>query len=96
LSLNYLSLVDVDVRQGATALRELLRLYANDRDAAVARQIEGVQSVSVTPQTRRLPTPGPIVFGRALEITVTMDEAAFEGTGSSCLVRYWNTSLPNT
>ena len=31
--------------------------------------------------TRRLPAPGPITFGRGLEITLTSDESAFEGTG---------------
>ncbi len=37
--------------------------------------------MSSTPVTRRLPAPGPITFGRGLEVTVTFDEAAFEGTG---------------
>ena len=31
--------------------------------------------------TRRLPIPGPISFGRGLEITVTLDETAFEAGG---------------
>lgn len=81
LSLNYLSLADNDERQGAAALRELLRLYANDREPAIQKQIEGVRSIHAEPQTRRLPVPGPLVFGRALEISVTFDESAYEGTG---------------
>jgi type VI secretion system protein ImpG len=32
-----------------------------------------------------MPTPGPITFGRGLEITVTMDDGAFEGAGAFVL-----------
>jgi type VI secretion system protein ImpG len=31
--------------------------------------------------TRRLPLPGPISFGRGLEITLVLEEAAFEAGG---------------
>ncbi|MGE0384766.1 MAG: type VI secretion system baseplate subunit TssF [Gammaproteobacteria bacterium] len=81
LSLNYLSLVDSDGRQGASALRDLLALYGDGSDPIVRKQIEGVRSITSRPINRRLPSPGPITFGRGLEITVTMEEAAFEGTG---------------
>ncbi|MDF2640769.1 MAG: hypothetical protein K0R45_41 [Pseudomonas sp.] len=79
LSLNYLSLSEQG--QGAAALRELLRLYGDDQDAALQLQIEGLRNVSSKPCTRRLPMPGPIVFGRGLEITLEFDENAFRGTG---------------
>ncbi|WP_434678929.1 type VI secretion system baseplate subunit TssF [Pseudomonas sp. R1-18] len=79
LSLNYLSLSEQG--QGAAALRELLRLYGDDHDAALQLQIEGLLEVSSKPCTRRLPMPGPIVFGRGLEITLKFDENAFRGTG---------------
>ena len=79
LSLNYLSLSEQG--QGAAALRELLRLYGDSNDAALQLQIEGLHDVSSKPCTRRLPMPGPIVFGRGLEITLTFDENAFRGTG---------------
>lgn len=81
LTLNYLSLVDNDERQGAAALRDLLLLYGDGNEAVVRRQIEGVRNVASKPITRRIPTAGPITFGRGLEVTVTFDEAAFEGTG---------------
>jgi len=81
LTLNYLSLVDSDERQGAAALRDLLKLYGDAGDAPVRKQIEGVKHVASQTITRRIPTPGPITFGRGLEIKVTCDEAAFEGTG---------------
>ncbi|MFG9116453.1 type VI secretion system baseplate subunit TssF, partial [Pseudomonas aeruginosa] len=79
LSLNYLSLAERG--QGAAALRELLRLYGDSGDPALQLQIEGLREVSSKPCTRRLPMPGPIVFGRGLEITLDFDENAFRGTG---------------
>lgn len=81
LSLNYLSLIDTDERQGAASLRDLLTLYSGLADAPVRRQIEGVRSVTSQPVTRRMPTPGPVTFGRGLQIAVTLDESAFEGIG---------------
>jgi len=81
LSLNYLSLVDAPSGDGAAALREILRLYTDAGDRQMARQIEGVLSVQSKPIIRRVRTPGPITFARGLEITVTFDESAFEGTG---------------
>jgi len=81
LSLNYLSLIDSNEEDGAAALRELLFLYADEADASTERQIEGVKSIKSAPITRRLPTSGPISFGRGLEISVTCEDEAFEGTG---------------
>jgi type VI secretion system protein ImpG len=85
LSLNYLSLVDATGPQGATALRDLLELYATTTDVSARRQIEGIRSVGVRRVVRRLPSKGPIAFGRGLEITVDVDEMAFEG-GSAFLL----------
>jgi type VI secretion system protein ImpG len=81
LSLNYLSLVDNDEPSGAAALRELLSLYADEKDPASVKQVEGVKSISSRPVNGRIPTSGPITYGRGVEITVTCDEHAFEGTG---------------
>lgn len=85
LTLNYLSLVDNDERQGAVALRDLLKLYGDAEEPSIRKQIEGVRSIASRPITRRIPTSGPITFGRGLEITVTCDEAGFEGTGAFLL-----------
>jgi type VI secretion system protein ImpG len=81
LSLNYLSLVERSTEDGAQMLRDLLVLYADPGDAAVSRQIEGVRSVSYRPVVKRIPTPGPMCYGRGLEISLTLDDAAFEGAG---------------
>lgn len=84
LSLNYLTLLDTTEREGAAALREMLELYAVNADAGIKKQIEGVRSVRVKRLVRRLPMPGPISFGRGLEITFELDELAFQG-GSAFL-----------
>jgi type VI secretion system protein ImpG len=81
LSLNYLSLIERAPGSGAEMLRDMLALYADPNDVAALRQVEGVRAVSYAPVVRRVPIPGPISYGRGLEITLTMDDAAFEGTG---------------
>jgi len=85
LSLNYLSLLDTDPSQGAAALREMLALYCHPADLNAQRQVEGVRSVTSKAITRRMPSPGPITVGRGLQITVTLDDAAFEGSGAFVL-----------
>jgi type VI secretion system protein ImpG len=86
LSLNYLSLVNSsDGEAGAAGLRDLLKLYIGEKDHLGARQIEGVLSVHSKPIVRRVAAPGPISFARGLEITVTLDETAFEGIGAFIL-----------
>jgi type VI secretion system protein ImpG len=85
LSLNYLSLLDNDSSHGPAALRALLNLYADQFDAPMQRQIEGIKAISARPINGRIPTSGPITFGRGVEISLTCDETAFEG-GSSFLL----------
>lgn len=79
LSLNYLSLIDASEQQGAAALRELLELYAPGGDPSARRQIEGIRSVRTAPVVRRLPHAGPITFGRGVQVSLVVDELAFEG-----------------
>ncbi len=81
LSLNYLSLVNDNEKEGASAFRSLLSLYGDNSDASFRKQIEGVLSIQSKPIVRRINTAGPIVFGRGLEISLTVDETAFEGSG---------------
>lgn len=91
LSLNYFSLTDArGSDQGATALRDLLRLYtgplesrgtADSEFSHIKKQVEGVKHISTKAIIRRVNKPGPISFARGLEVTVTFDEINFEGTG---------------
>jgi type VI secretion system protein ImpG len=98
LSLNYLSLVNSTEQEGAAALRDLLELYAASNDVSARKQIESIRSVRVSPVVRRLPPPRrevaaagakatrpKLAFGRGLEISVEVDEMAFEG-GSSFML----------
>ncbi|RXD91901.1 type VI secretion system baseplate subunit TssF, partial [Xanthomonas perforans] len=43
--------------------------------------VEGVRRIASRPIVRRIPVPGPATYGRGLEITLTCDDAAFEGQG---------------
>jgi type VI secretion system protein ImpG len=81
LSLNYLSLVDADRGKGAAALRELVGLYARLGEPALAKQVEGLASVSSRPIVRRLSDGVLSTAIRGLEIRVGFDESCFEGTG---------------
>lgn len=84
LSLNYLDLASGSVDEGAAALRQMLALHAVAGDAGMAKQIEGLRSVRVKPLVRRFPVPGPLTFGRGLQIELEVDELAFQG-GSAFL-----------
>jgi type VI secretion system protein ImpG len=81
LSLNYLSLADSDEKQGAAAMRELLALYGDLAEPAVRKQIEGVRSISHHPVLRRVAQGAATSWVRGLEIALTFDEAAFQGSG---------------
>jgi len=74
-------------------MRDLLELYAANADVSARRQIEGIRTVRVGRVERRLRGSGPLAFGRGLEITVHIDELAFEGASAfmlgSVLDRYF-------
>jgi type VI secretion system protein ImpG len=84
LALNYLSLTDSD-GLGAGALRQMLALYSDSGEVAVRKQIEGVRNVTTRPIVRRIVAPGPLTFGRGLEVTLTCDETGFQGSGAFLL-----------
>jgi type VI secretion system protein ImpG len=84
LSLNYLSLLDTEDGEAAAALRDLLSRFPQGNDPGVRRQIEALQEVRARAVVRRHPLPGPIAFGRGIEVTLTVDELGFAG-GSACL-----------
>jgi type VI secretion system protein ImpG len=87
LSTNYLSLVEGSPGNGARAIRDLLALYGDESDSTIRRQIESLQSVAARRVTRRLPTDGPITYGRGLQVTLKVDESGFAGFGSFLLTR---------
>ena len=97
LSLNYLSLVNSTPHDGATALREILGLYAPSTNATAQKHIDGIRSVSVDRVVRRLPQATrsttanrpaphePLAFGRGLQISLEVDDLAFEGASAYLL-----------
>ena len=85
LSLSYVTLLDEEGDRGALALRDLLELFAQGAESGMRRQIEGIRSVRVSPIVRRHPAPGPIAFGRGIDVTLTVDDLSFEG-GSAVLL----------
>lgn len=79
LGLSYQGLAEQDPDTGAGALRELLSLYSSLGDAAISQRGTAVVGASIDPVTRRLPGSGPLVYGRGVGITVTVDESQFAG-----------------
>jgi type VI secretion system protein ImpG len=81
LVVNYLSLMDPDDAANAQAVRDLLGLFGNPNEPHVKAQIAGVQSVKGKAAVHRVGRGGPIAFARGVEVTVTLEDTAFEGTG---------------
>ncbi len=79
LALNYLSIGGADAAKNAAALREMLMLYAVHGDESRQGQVRGLIAASSRAVARRLPLPGPIAFGRGLEVTLDIERAAFHG-----------------
>ena len=85
LSLNHLGLVERAAGDSAKALRETLVLFADLADNATDRKIRGVRSVDARPIVRRLRQAQGAAAARGLEITVLLEEKAFEGSGAFLL-----------
>ena len=79
LGFNHLPLADMPHREGAQALRDMLRLFIHGDDAVAQRQIESLIGSRIQPVTRRLPGSGPLVYGRGVECELTVDEDGFSG-----------------
>ncbi|MFS8036531.1 type VI secretion system baseplate subunit TssF [Xanthobacter sp. AM11] len=85
LSLNHLGLLGRGAGRNAQSLREILTLFANLRDATAERRIDGVRALDSRPVVRRVRRDTGVGVARGLEITVTIDEKAFEGSGAFLL-----------
>lgn len=77
LALNYRSIVDDADGGGAAALRALLTLY--QPASTSSNELDAVVRVASRPVVRRLPVPGPITFGRGLEIELGLEEQSLRG-----------------
>lgn len=85
LSTNHLGLVERGGGRSAQALQETLSMFADMNDAITERRIRGVRSVDSRPIVRRVRERTGVGAARGTEITVTIDEKAFEGTGAFLL-----------
>jgi len=80
LGFNHLPLADMPHRPGAQALRDMLRLFVTTDNDVQLRQIESLVGSRITPATRRLPGAGPLIYGRGVQCTLSVDEEGFSGT----------------
>jgi type VI secretion system protein ImpG len=85
LSLNHLGLAERAAGDAAKALREMMILFADLADNATDRKLRGVKRVEARPIVRRLRQPGGAAAARGLEVTVELEEKAFEGSGAFLL-----------
>jgi type VI secretion system protein ImpG len=85
LSTNHLGLVERGAGRNGEALRETLSMFADMNDAVTERRIRGIRSVDSRPIARRLAQRSGVGAARGIEITVTIDEKAFEGSGAFLL-----------
>lgn len=79
LGFNYLPLADLPQREGAQALRDMLKLFTGSGDALALAQIQSLIGSQITPITNRLPGSGPLVYGRGVACELTVDEDGFSG-----------------
>jgi type VI secretion system protein ImpG len=85
LSVNHLGLVQHGAGQNGQALREVLALFGDMSDSATERKIRGVRSVESRAVVRRVRQRIGIGAARGIEVSVTLDERAFEGSGAFLL-----------
>jgi type VI secretion system protein ImpG len=85
LSTNHLGLVERGAGRNAQALKETLSMFADMNDSVTERRISGLRNVDSRPIVRRIHQRGGVGTARGIEITVTIDERVFEGTGAFLL-----------
>ncbi len=81
LSLNHLGLLDRSSSDRAGGVRELLSIFADLSDTVTERRIRGIESIKSRAIVRRIRQDNGFNAARGIEITVKIDEKAFEGSG---------------
>lgn len=77
LALNHMGLSEPDGR----AIRELLALFADLNDPTIERRVRGLKGVKSRDVVRRFPQRAGVGAARGVEIDLTFEERAFEGSG---------------
>lgn len=88
LNLNYLSLDSNNTDDGEVAaamLIQMLEMYCDSDRSADSRQLEGILAVRTEPVVRQMKHKSHIEVARGMQVTVLIDEAAFEGSGAFVL-----------
>lgn len=88
LNLNYLSLDSSRIDDGLSAasmLRQMLELFCDSNRGSDARQLEGILSVKTEAAVRQLKSRSHIEIARGMQVSVRIDESAFEGSGAYVL-----------
>ena len=83
LSLNFLSLAQEG--RGSDPLHALLDLYADRGDPGLARHVRSIVRVESRPVIERLSIPGPMCFGRGIEVLLHIDQSVLSGQSSLLL-----------
>ena len=81
LSFNQLGLTDRHPGDPAAGLRDMLALFADLSDSISGRQVQGLISAQTRAVVRSVRRPDGFAPARGLEVTLTFDERAFEGSG---------------
>jgi len=81
LSLSHLGLIDRDQKDRAGALRELLALFTDMSEIVSEQRLRGIEGITSRPIVRRLRQKNGFNAARGIEITVRLDDKAFEGIG---------------
>ena len=81
LSLNHLGLVERGAGHNGQSLRQILTLLADASESAVERRLRGIRSIESRPIVRRFRERSGMGAARGLEVTISLDEKAFQGSG---------------
>ena len=81
LSLNHLGLEARGASDSGRALRETLALFGDVADGATDRKIRGVRGLDTREVVRRVRYAQGAAAARGLEVTLLLEEKAFEGSG---------------
>ncbi len=85
LRFNQMGLRDRSPEDPANGLREVLSLFADLSDAITARHVQGLVGSDIRPMVRSLRHAHGFAPVRGLQVTLTFDDRAFEGTGYAIL-----------
>jgi len=85
LSLNHLGLIERGAGKSGQSLKEVLSMFADLQDSATERKIRGIRNIDSRPVVRRMHQRKGNGIARGTEVTVMLDEKAFEGSGAFLL-----------